>query len=113
MSAKYAKAAHKYTTGPIAKQARENPNQYAKMQAKSMQRMKKSQSEGWNENKEMSFKDFVNQIQERELTPTELERKEEIVKSMKKRMPEFEKNYGKNAKSVMYATATKMAKNES
>ena len=65
-------------------------------------------------NKEdMTFKDFVNQIQERELTPTELERKEDIVKSMKKKMPEFEKNYGKDAKSVMYATATKMAKNES
>ena len=61
----------------------------------------------------MTFKDLVNQIQERELTDTEVNRKEEIVKSMKKKMPEFEKNYGKDAKSVMYATATKMAKNES
>ena len=62
---------------------------------------------------DMSFKDFVNQIQERELTDTEVNRKEEIVKSMKKKMPEFKKNYGKDAKSVMYATATKIAKNES
>ena len=62
---------------------------------------------------DMTFKDFVNQIQERELTNTEVNRKEEIVKSMKKKMPEFKKNYGKDAKSVMYATATKIAKNES
>ena len=61
----------------------------------------------------MSFSDFVTQIQERELTNTEVNRKEEIVKSMKKKMPEFKKNYGKDAKSVMYATATKIAKNES
>ena len=45
LSAKYAKAAHKYTNSDIAKQALANPNQYAKMQAKSMQRMKKPQSE--------------------------------------------------------------------
>ena len=62
---------------------------------------------------DMTFKDFVNQIQERELTNTEVKRKEEVVKSMKKKMPEFKKNYGKDAKSVMYATATKMAKKES
>ena len=66
-----------------------------------------------NEDKEMTFKDLVNQIQERELTDTEVNRKEDIAKSMKKKMPEFEKNYGKDAKSVMYATATKIAKNES
>ena len=59
---------------------------------------------------EMTFKDLVNQIQERPLTDTEVNRKEEIVKSMKKKMPEFKKNYGKDAKSVMYATATKIAK---
>ena len=40
VSTKYAKAAHKYHTGPIAKKARENPNQYAKMQAR-MQRQPK------------------------------------------------------------------------
>ena len=32
---------------------------------------------------------------------------------MKKKMPKFKENYGEDAESVMYATATKMAKNES
>ena len=47
VSTKFAKAAHKYHTGPIAKKARENPNQYAKMQARTRQGPKEHQSEGW------------------------------------------------------------------
>lgn len=49
---------------------------------------------------------------ERSLTKSEEDKKEDIVKGMKKNKGDFEKRYGKEAKAVMYATATKMAKNE-
>ena len=48
--------------------------------------------------------------QERTLTEPETKKKEEIVKSMKKGLSGFKERYGKDAKSVMYATATKQAK---
>ena len=37
-------------------------------------------------------------------------KKEDIVKGMKKNMDDLKSRYGKRAKEVMYATATKMAK---
>lgn len=49
-------------------------------------------------------------IQEKTLTPAESKKKEEIVKSMKKGAKGFKERYGKRAKEVMYATATKQAK---
>lgn len=52
----------------------------------------------------------VDQIEERTLSDDETNTKEKYVKSMKSKMGDFKKRYGKNAKSVMYATATKMAK---
>ena len=54
----------------------------------------------------------LNEISERELTRGETAKKEKIVKSMKKDKAGFEKRYGDDAESVMYATATKMAKKE-
>lgn len=42
----------------------------------------------------------------------DMEKREDIVKGMKKNLGDFRKRYGKDAKSVMYATATKMAKEE-
>ena len=51
-------------------------------------------------------------IQERELTKGEEKEKERIVKGMKKGKAGFKKRYGKDAKAVMYATATKLAKDE-
>ena len=48
------------------------------------------------------------EIDEKTLTPAETKKKEEIVMSMKKK-GDFSK-YGKRAKEVMYATATKQAK---
>jgi hypothetical protein len=51
-------------------------------------------------------------IEERSLTEPEMKKKEEIVKSMKKKMPGFKERYGERAKSVMYATATKLAKKD-
>lgn len=54
----------------------------------------------------------VEEIEERELTPGEAEKKEKYVKSMKKGLSGFKARYGSKAKNVMYATATKLAKNE-
>ena len=50
---------------------------------------------------------------ERALTKGEEDEKEKNVKGMKKSFSDFKKRYGDDAKSVMYATATKMAKEES
>jgi hypothetical protein len=52
------------------------------------------------------------ELDERELTASEKDKKEENVKGMKKGLSGFKERYGKDAKSVMYATATKMAKGE-
>ena len=46
---------------------------------------------------------------EAKMTPTQKERKEKYVKGMKKVKGDFTKRYGRDGKSVMYATATKMA----
>ena len=55
--------------------------------------------------------DYVNiELDEKTLTSAETAKKEEIVKSMKKNLAGFKSRYGKDAKSVMYATATKQAK---
>ena len=48
-------------------------------------------------------------LEERQMTDDEMEKKEEIVKSMKKGMKGFKERYGERAKEVMYATATKNA----
>jgi len=49
-------------------------------------------------------------IMEKELTKPEKKEKEKIVKGMKKDKKGFKKRYGDDAESVMYATATKLAK---
>ena len=51
-------------------------------------------------------------LDERHLSDAEMKKREDIVKSMKKSAAGFRKRYGERAKSVMYATATKMAKGE-
>ena len=50
------------------------------------------------------------ELEERSLTSQEKSAKEKYVKGMKPKQKEFEKRYGKEGKSVMYATATKRAK---
>jgi 5'(3')-deoxyribonucleotidase len=54
--------------------------------------------------------DLKGLVTERTLTKGEEKKKEKNVKGMKKNKGDFEKRYGKDAKAVMYATATKMAK---
>jgi len=46
---------------------------------------------------------------EEEMTDAQKAKREEIVKELKKKMPEFKERYGDRATDVMYATATKMA----
>ena len=60
---------------------------------------------------EWSFSDIVRQIQEKELTDTELKRREDIAKDLSDDY--FKKKYGDRWKEVKMATATKMAKKES
>ena len=59
----------------------------------------------------MSFRDLVDQIQERELTGTELKRREEIAKDLSD--ADFKNRYGDRWKEVKMGVATKMAKKES
>jgi hypothetical protein len=54
----------------------------------------------------------IDTIDERTLTEPETKKKEEVVKSMKKGLSGFKARYGDDAKSVMYATATKIAKKD-
>ena len=54
--------------------------------------------------------DLTGLVTERKLTKGEEKKKEKYVKGMKKNKGDFEKRYDKDAKAVMYATATKMAK---
>jgi predicted secreted protein len=57
-------------------------------------------------------KEEAEQIEEKEMTDAEMAKREKIVKSMKKGFAGFRQRYGKDAKSVMYATATKQAMKE-
>lgn len=57
-----------------------------------------------------SFKQFQEFILERKLTKGEKISKESNVKKLKKHLDKFEDQYGKDGKSVMYAVATKRAK---
>lgn len=53
-----------------------------------------------------------NDVAEEEMTDAQKKKREEIVKSMKKKMSDFKDKYGDRAKDVMYATATKQAMSE-
>ena len=53
------------------------------------------------------------ELDERTLSSDEMSKREDYVKGMKKKMAGFKQRYGERAKSVMYATATSMAKKKS
>tara|TARA_B100000287_G_scaffold414342_1_gene446834 strand:+ start:35 stop:559 length:525 start_codon:yes stop_codon:yes gene_type:complete len=50
------------------------------------------------------------EVAERKLSEPEKKEKEKVVKGMKKNKKDFKRRYGDDAESVMYATATKLAK---
>jgi hypothetical protein len=51
-------------------------------------------------------------LEEKVLTPTDIEQKEVAVKGMKKKLPELKAKYGDRAQSIMYAIATNIAKKQ-
>ena len=63
-------------------------------------------------NTKPSIDDKKDTAEAKEMTDAQMKRREEIVKGMKDKMPDFKKRYGDRAKDVMYATATKMALKE-
>jgi len=71
----------------------------------------KAMGGGWKSVSEEVEKE-VEQIEEKQMTDAEMAKREKIVKSMKKGFAGFRQRYGKDAKSVMYATATKQAMKE-
>jgi len=65
------------------------------------------------EEKEEEMEEQVNSsLDEKKMSEGEMKKREEYVKGMKKSKKGFEERYGKRAKEVMYATATKMAMKE-
>ena len=71
----------------------------------------KAMGGGWKSVSEETEEE-VEQIEEKHMTDDEMTKREKIVKSMKKGFAGFKQRYGKDAKSVMYATATKQAMGE-
>ena len=52
------------------------------------------------------------ELDEKELTDTDVKQKEKVVKGMKKNIQSFKDKYGERAKGVMYAVATNIAKKQ-
>jgi hypothetical protein len=73
---------------------------------------------GRKSHKEIVFKDAESkddekkEMKEAKMSDTDMAERERIVKGMKKNIAGFKTRYGKDAKSVMYATATKQAMKE-
>ena len=94
-------------TDKLTREEKEGSHEDEKQDKAMFKKMfKKAEDKDDKSEKENSMKE------ERHLTPGEEETKEHNVKSMKKGMAGFKERYGNRAKSVMYATATKQAKNE-
>lgn len=62
---------------------------------------------GYDSPQDQSVHEDVEQVEE--MSDKEMKKREDIVKGMKKNLKSFKARYGKDAESVMYATANKMA----
>jgi hypothetical protein len=62
--------------------------------------------------KESANAKFLRMLEEKKLSKKEKKKREKYVKGMKKSKGDFEERYGEDGESVMYATATKMAKGD-
>ena len=62
--------------------------------------------------KQSEYDSKIHNLAERNMSATEMDKREEIVKGMKKKLSDFRARYGNRAKDVMYATATKSAMKE-
>jgi hypothetical protein len=93
-------------------------NQEYDVAKKSMDKADKTFAKGYSRRMGMAkavdrlAKEEVEHIEERSLSTSEKAAMEKNVKGMKKNIAGFKERYGKDAKSVMYATATKQAKGE-
>jgi len=94
---------HRLSSDAAEKWRKENPEKVAKLKripgyTAAMDLAKKT-----------TTKEEVDLDEERHMTGSEKEKREKIVKSMKKGLAGFKDRYGNRAKNVMYATATKQA----
>jgi len=69
-----------------------------------------SNPKGFSQKAHCAGKQNEDTVKERELSKSEEKEKERIVKGMKKAKGDFKDRYGDDAEAVMYATATKLAK---
>ena len=62
--------------------------------------------------KQSEYDSKIHNLAERDMSAAKMDKREEIVKGMKKKLSDFRARYGNRAKDVMYATATKRAMKE-
>lgn len=62
-----------------------------------------------NDHRVRKLNEEIGDLDEAHMTDTEMEKREEIVKGMKKNLSSFKDRYGNRAKDVMYSVATKNA----
>lgn len=101
-----------YTTAAVAAQKEKNAPIRAKIHNALMKQHQAIRRERGMSEPAKKLPEEVEQVDERTLTPSETSEKERIVKGMKKSLAGFKQRYGDRAKSVMYATATKAAKED-
>jgi len=109
LTAPQGKGANKYKVEP-GKSKYPNAETMFKHTASVKRALQRSDTSSLNK-KPSYYKEEV-ELDERTLSSDEMSKREDYVKGMKKKMAGFKQRYGERAKSVMYATATKMAKKD-
>ena len=107
------KRGHKYRTHKIVfNKGEEEMKEELKGKQHKLDVDKDGKIEGEDLAKLRKMKKEDTELDERELTDAEMKERERIVKGMKKSFKDFKSQYGSRGKEVMYATATKLAKEE-